>query len=204
MALDLRSRKVEELSSLSPDKAKSRQLARYDSDTVLLDPKNYGENEDDKLGDKVYDRVLALARMLSHLDFEEFRTLKCKGWYEGASKDQFYLAYEPPAGAQPMKQPRTLYDLVYSNFKPSVTARIKFAFQIAKALHGVHSNGWLHKGIRSEHIFFFPTHKGAPRTLENSRVAGFDFARQEEPSEYSEKPMHSHHVIRLSTVHTDT
>ncbi|KAK3167128.1 hypothetical protein OEA41_010254 [Lepraria neglecta] len=69
---DLRSRKVEELSSLSPDKAKSRRLARYDGDTVLIDPKNYGENEDDKLGDKVYDRVQALARMLSNLDFEEF------------------------------------------------------------------------------------------------------------------------------------
>ena len=163
MALDLRSRKVEELSSLSPDKANYRQLARYDGDTVLLDPKNYGENEDDEVGDKVHDRVLAFARMLSNLDFEEFRTLKCKGWYEGASKDQFYLAFEPPAGAQPMKQPRTLYDLVYSNFKRSVAARIELAFQIAKALHGVQSNGWLHKGIRSQHVFFFPMHKGAPR-----------------------------------------
>ena len=69
MALDLRSRKVEELSSLSPDKAKSRRLARYGGDTMLIDTKNYGENEDDKLGDKVYDRVQALARMLSNLDF---------------------------------------------------------------------------------------------------------------------------------------
>ena len=47
-----------------------------------------------------------------------------------------------------------------------MTARIEPAFQIAKALHGVHSNGRLHKGFRSEHILFFPTHKGASRTLE--------------------------------------
>ncbi|KAL2058675.1 hypothetical protein ABVK25_001405 [Lepraria finkii] len=43
----------------------------------------------------VYDRVQPLARMLFKLGFEEFRTLKCKGWYEDASKDQFYLVYEP-------------------------------------------------------------------------------------------------------------
>lgn len=95
MALDLRSRKVEWLSSLSPDKAKSCQLARWVGDTVLLDPENYGENEDGNFGDKVYDRVQPLARMLFNLGFEEFRTLKCKGWYEDASKDQCYLVYEP-------------------------------------------------------------------------------------------------------------
>jgi len=173
-----------------------RRLARYKGETVLLDPKDYGENPDDSTGEKVYARVKELAsdlaRLLPTLPFGiEAGTLECKGWYEDQSTSQFYLVYSlPPECEEPCK-PKCLSEIFRSS-RPSVGARIGLARSLALITSKVHENGWLHKGIRSDHVLFFPRGTGRRISIRNVRLVGFDFARKDRPHEYSEKPMCVH------------
>ena len=187
----IRKKEIVELSRPARGTRPPRRLARYDNKIVLLDPKNYGENPQDKLGEKVKDRVRELAQFLHDIDPEVNRTLKCRGWYEDDVNDQFYLVFELPVRTVDGQSPsvQSLYDLVGSTFKPSVTARIQLARSLAISLSRVHENGWYHKGIRSDSVVFIQPHSGVSRTLESPRLAGFDFARKDSPNEYSEKPM---------------
>lgn len=186
---------MEESSILSEEQQRQRRLARYKGETVLLDPKNYGENPEDRTGEKIYTRIKQLAELLNTIDPDEKYILRCQGWFEAASTEQFYLVYSPPAYAQLPMQYITLHQYVGSTFKPSVTARIYLAYTLAKSIAHIHREGWLHKGIRSDHVLFFPERIGASRTIENPRLAGFDYARRDAPGEYSEKPML---VLRLT------
>lgn len=188
--MDLRSVNVEEISaSLSRELERERRIAKYDGEIVLLDPKTYGENPEDKSGNKVYGRVKDLARELNKISPDEWQTLRCKGWFEDAQKELFYFVYEPPAYCQAPTEYKTLYQYVGSSFKPSVSDRIQLALTLALAMHQIHQKGWLHKGFRSDHVLFFPKKPRAPRSIEDPRLVGFDFARKDHPGEYSEKPM---------------
>ena len=187
----IRKKEIIELSKLARGTRPSRRLAKYHDQIVLLDPKNYGENPQDKLGQKVKDRIRDLAYFLHNIDPDVDRTLKCRGWYEDDVNDQFYLVFELPViiVGQHLPSVQSLHDLVESTFRPSITARIQLAKSLAIALRRVHENRWYHKGIRSDSVLFIQPQVGASRTLESPRLAGFDFARKDGPKEYSEKPM---------------
>jgi len=170
-----------------------RRLARYNDEFVLLDPKDYGENPDDSSGDKVYDRVKALAKQLSSFPWrltgeDGIWTLLCKGWYEDQSTSQFYFVFRLPPECEEPCQPKSLYQ-IYRTSKPSVGTRIRLARSLAITIRKIHESGWLHKGIRSDHVLFFPRRPGGRPDLDNPRLVGFDFARRDGPYEYSDKPM---------------
>lgn len=192
---------MQEISSrpLSSEAQKERRLAKYNGQIVLLDPKNYGENPEGTDGDKIYARVKDLAQELSKMMPEECQTLHCKGWYEDSKRKQFYLVYEPPPYSSAPTEYKTLYDYIGSTFRPSLNDRISLARQLAKSIHQIHEKGWLHKGIRSDHVLFFPEKRGAPRSINNPRLVGFDFARRDAADEVSEKnvKMLVFHVIHL-------
>lgn len=189
----LRKARVSELPSTPrPSQPLSdRRFATYANEVVLIDPKRYGEDPDDTIGDKVYDRVKDLAETLQSLRSDEFLSLKCKGFFEDDAKRQFCFVYElPPHCETPLTQtPPSLLDYVNSSFKPSVTARVRLAYRLALSLRKIHDEGWLHKGLRSENVLFFPTRPNAARSLDHPRLVGFDFARREGPGEYSEKSL---------------
>jgi hypothetical protein len=167
-----------------------RRFAYYSKTPVLVDPKTYGETPDDPLGERVYNRVADLTTTLGSLRSDDYLTLQCIGYLE---KDmQFCFLYSLPVGCEPPPTPippQSLLDLVTSSFKPSVTARIQLAYRLAYSISKIHNEGWLHKGIRSENVLFFPSRWGAPRSLDSPRLVGFDFARKDGPEEYSEKPV---------------
>lgn len=176
----------------SPQPSSQRRFASYANETVLIDPKKYGDDPDDAIGDKVYDRAKDLAETLGSLRSDEFLTLKCKGLFEDNEQRQFCFVYGLPSHCEPPSTrtpPSSLLQYVTSSFKPSVTARIKLAHRLALSIRKIHEEGWLHKGIRSENILFFQPRQNAPRSLDNPRLVGFDFARKEGSGEYSEKPM---------------
>jgi hypothetical protein len=175
---------------LSSQPLSQRRFACYSKMPVLVDPKTYGETSDDPLGERVYNRVADLTTTLGSLRSDDYLTLQCIGYVE---KDmQFCFLYSLPAGCEPPLTPTpppSLFDLVNSSFKPSVTARIQLAYRLAYSISKIHNEGWLHKGIRSENVLFFPSRWGAPRSLDSPRLVGFDFARKDGPEEYSEKPV---------------
>lgn len=195
----LRKARVKELpappgTSQHPEPFCHRRFALYgqEEQPVLIDLKKYGEDPNDEVGDKVYDRVQELAEALGLIRSEEFLTLRCKGIYEDVENSQFCFVYELPSFCQrPLdaKPPPSLLDYIDTRFKPSVTARVRLAHRLALSVRRLHEEGWLHKGIRSENILLLKPRQDGPRSLENPQLAGFDFARREGPGEYSEKPL---------------
>lgn len=196
--MDLRKAQITELDqrTLKPNgltNQRHRRLARFKNETVLLDPKDYGNNPDDSTGDKVYARVKDLANDLAHilpaLPFGiQFGTLECRGWYEDQATSQFYLVYSLPPECEEPCEPKTLSQMFKSS-KPSVGSRIKLAASLARIINKIHESGWLHKGIRADHVLFFPARPGGRVSFHHVRLVGFDFARKDKPHEYSEKPM---------------
>lgn len=161
---------------------------------VLLDPKDYGNNPDDPAGYKVYERVRELALELR--GFHETadpipNTLPCRGWYEDQATAQFYfILHLPPECEMPSinTRIRTLHEM-YKKSRPSVGARIKLSRSLAATILQVHRRGWMHKGIRSDNILFFSRTPSSWPDLGKPRLVGFDYARRDNPWEYSEKPM---------------
>lgn len=165
---------------------RSRRLARYDGELVLLDPKDYGEDDGDELGDKVYERVKDLAEVLHGSESDGFLGLKCNGWYEDTGKEQFYFVFRLPTPHHEENLPDSLLNYLSSTFRPSLTARIRLAHALADAIGNIHRKGWMHKGIRSENVVFISPRM---RSLDDPRLIGFDFARREGEQEHSEKPL---------------
>jgi hypothetical protein len=208
--LDLRKQEIEEIcldsseTSLAeqPEKPRQKRLAWHidrlsrTKEVVLLDPKDYGNNPDDDTGSKVYERVKELARMLHEFepaasDESGPRTLKCKGWYEDQATAQFYFVYRLPAECEVPSGDTEFRSLskLYKTSTPSIGARIRLARSLAMTLLRVHEQNWLHKGIRSDHVLFFPRKAGGRPSLDYPRLVGFDYARRDGLNEYSEKPL---------------
>jgi len=162
---------------------------------VLLDPKDYGNNPDDPAGYKTYDRVRELAQLLcefpsdSHAEGDNLYTLKCKGWYEDQTTEQFYFIYAIPPEclvSDASTKIRNLLEL-YKRSRPAIGDRIKLARSLATTILQIHKNDWMHKAIRAENVVFFPKTPSAWPDLRIPRLVGFDYARREGPREYSEK-----------------
>jgi hypothetical protein len=170
------------------------------SELVLLEPKDYASNPDNKAGSKVYDRIKELARVLHGFELaadSNSHLLKCKGWYDDQAIAQFYFVYHlpPECVAVPSSlssgngiEFMSLFE-AYNTSHPLAGDRVRLALALARTLLDIHKKNWLHKGLRSDHILFFPSRPGGKPNLKCPRVVGFDYARRDGPNEYSEKPM---------------
>lgn len=67
---------------------------------------------------------------------------------------------------------------------PALEARRRLACSLARAVFQLHVVGWLHKSIRPHNVVFF----GNTDTLESPYLIGFDYARQDDIREKSERP----------------
>lgn len=196
--LDLRKQEITEIDAgltASLRLALHRSRGSASSELVLVDPKDYGNNPDDDTGYKVYNRVKDLAQTLHNFAPAQSGDgpclLECKGWYEDQATAQFCFVYKLPpecANHPGIVEFLALYR-AYGISKPPVGTRIRLARSIAATVLSIHEKNWLHKGIRSDRILFFPSRPGGRPNLEWPRLVGFDYARREGPNEYSEKPM---------------
>ncbi len=105
------------------------------------------------------------------------------------------LVFEYPNAAVPSAEPITLLQLlrVYQQGEePSLTKRIELGHIIASALSCLHSVNWLHKGLRSANIVFFPDKtKESDVDLSKPYLCGFDFSRPSSRDEMTELPPHN-------------
>ncbi|CZT45816.1 uncharacterized protein RSE6_06171 [Rhynchosporium secalis] len=161
----------------------------------------------------IIDRVSKLASLLHHSPKPEaFRVPHCLGYFDNAkrpsegeidSEDEedsvdtrIGFVFEKPhdEGVSPNTAPVSLFELLTSSPKPRVTERVKVAYAIANCLLYLHSVNWLHKGLRSHNIVFFPTTttmNGQGKTaIDYSKpyLSGFDFARPARADEMTEIP----------------
>lgn len=156
----------------------------------------------------IVDRVQKLAALLHHSPKPEaFRVPHCLGYFDNAKHSEgsdldsegeedvgdprIGFVFEKPKeeGVSPITPPISLFDLL-STRKPRVTDRIKLAHATANCLLYLHSVNWLHKGLRSHNIVFFPITNGRSALIDWSKpyLSGFDFARPARADEMTEVP----------------
>jgi len=166
----------------------------------------------------IIDRVQKLAALLHHSPKPEaFRVPHCLGYFDNAKRPgdsdadsegdedgvdpRIGFVFEKPKdeGVAPDTAPVSLFELL-SGPKPRVTDRVRLAYAISNCVLYLHSVNWLHKGLRSHNIVFFPIttngEGGKSSRIDYSKpyLSGFDFAR----------PARADELVRHSFLYTCT
>jgi serine/threonine protein kinase len=155
----------------------------------------------------IVDRVQELAALLRHSPKPEaFRVPHCLGYFDNANHSNDFkldddedeeeprigFVFEKPKDedVSPDTPPISLLELLRTAPKPRVTDRINLAQAVANCLLYLHSVNWLHKGLRSHNIVFFPSKSGKSSSIDYRKpyLSGFDFARPARPDELTEVP----------------
>ena len=89
------------------------------------------------------------------------------------------LIFELPESDDRIERPQTLHDMLADPAfpKPNLGERFKLALHLAQTCLQLHTSLWLHKGIRSQNVLFFPN--DMQRTLPNPYLAGFELSRMQ-------------------------
>ena len=125
------------------------------------------------------DKLVALLSDVSKPDL--LRVPQCVGYFDSPRckvnnyrTDRLGFVFERPSPWS--AGPISLKALIMLRTKPLLTERIALAKAIATCLMSLHSVNWLHKGIRSQNVLFFPQDDA---TIEYScpYLSGFGYAR---------------------------
>lgn len=133
----------------------------------------------------IQDRVAKLAALLSSsLKPAAFRAPKRLGYFrdeDGDDEPRYGLIYEAPNSSVAVLSAMTsLRDLLSSAPLPSLNKRVALACTLSESLLYLHAVNWLHKGVRSESVLFFPQGESASADealLSAIVLSGFDCAR---------------------------
>jgi hypothetical protein len=110
---------------------------------------------------------------------------------------RFGFVFAKPPSVNPQTVPISLFDLLQKAAKPSLTERVALAKTLANSIRYLHSVNWLHKGLRSQNIIFFPRpnldeggngNDGEMVEYSKPYVSGFDYARPAWREEMTEAP----------------
>jgi len=100
---------------------------------------------------------------------------------------RFGFVFEKPPDVDPSTVSIDLLELLRSRPRPSLTHRMILAKTIANCIRYLHSVNWLHKGIRSSNILFFPS-ENSEISYAKPLLSGFDYARPASQKELTETP----------------
>ncbi|KAI8712493.1 hypothetical protein NCS52_01347700 [Fusarium sp. LHS14.1] len=122
-----------------------------------------------------------LARLLHTAGNYSFRTLPFNSYSWDAKETQYMFLFYYPPGASDLK-PKSLNDFMLSsnkepNYKLELKQRFHVAQTIARAIGAFHSDGWLHKSIRSHAIKFFFLEEDGGCDFANPYLTDFEFSR---------------------------
>lgn len=125
------------------------------------------------------DKLVALLSDVSKPDL--LRVPRCVGYFDSPrskdnkqQSDRLGFVFEKPSPWS--AGPISLKALIMLQTMPLLTERIALAKAVATCLMSLHSVNWLHKGIRSQNVLFFPRDDGS---IEYScpYLSGFGYAR---------------------------
>jgi Prion-inhibition and propagation len=168
-----------------------------DSIHVLVEWKQINPKWRDAEHNAVLERVNDLAFLLNYTPKPDgFRTLHCIGHFEDEMtiNRRFGFVYEFPKHTNSRTSPISLYVLLRDNEddekeEPLLGDKFLLALALCKAVYELHLCNWLHKGIRSNNVLFFPRKaKTALSSIQSPFLAGFDYSRPDNPAEISEQP----------------
>jgi hypothetical protein len=164
------------------------------------EPSNFNGGPDAK----ILERLRALTALLKEIKrTEQFRAPHCLGYFrdfDPATNDdrcRFGLVFEKPDGVRPRTRPVSLLEILRDTETdmPSLTARISLCHAIAEIVEKLHAVDWLHKGLRSHNIIFFPTDDDEEVgecwdgiNYKRPYISGFDYSRPAQNEDMTEKP----------------
>jgi hypothetical protein len=103
----------------------------------------------------------------------QFCVPRCLGYFEEDDKSRFGLVYEPPVEHRQLP-PVSLLSC-FAAEPVTLGAKIAIAQQLAEWLMYLHVVNWMHKGLRSASILFFP--EVGSKELGRAFVTGFEYSR---------------------------
>lgn len=163
---------------------------KYDRTPVWIEWKYYepiGENGSPP--GYVTDRITKLARLLRDENKpDECRIPPCLGYIHDEDNYRYGFVFSSLDNPTANGFPPSLYDLLLSTPKPSLTLRLAAARQLATSVWYLHAANWLHKGLRSENISFMTNPDPIQPSAARIFLTGFEYARPADPSELTEAP----------------
>ncbi|KAL1867076.1 hypothetical protein Daus18300_006475 [Diaporthe australafricana] len=126
--------------------------------------------------------VAQLAMLLSTAGSHMFRTLPFKGYLRDEEEPCYNFCFAYPADAADTP-PQSLHELIKSQRsgkKATLAARFRIAQALAQSIGAFHSDGWVHKSIRSHAVkFFFSKENPQQINLRLPYLTEFEFSRPE-------------------------
>ncbi|KAI1420584.1 prion-inhibition and propagation-domain-containing protein [Xylaria sp. FL1777] len=196
---------------------------------------------------KMTSRLTALITMLNRdKNTDMFRAARCLGYFyidvttagtrNGDEPCELWcgLVFEKPTGCDISTRPVSLLELLRaqqqqhhtgnntSSTIPSLTQRVALALAVAVNLERLHAVNWLHKGLRSYNVLFFPDEQGNKEGLQDESsgsqdhdfgridfgqpiLSGFDYSRPMGQGQWTEKAAQNpaHDIYRHPEVQAD-
>ncbi|EXJ85241.1 hypothetical protein A1O3_05916 [Capronia epimyces CBS 606.96] len=161
----------------------------YDGVKYFFETKKYDWPQSDEEKKKVQDAIVMLALLLNAPKHPSFHTLDCFGIAAEEKNSQYLFLYRWPGQGSDSGKPRTLLDYLSGSYKPSLSARVHLARELARSLFLFHTANWMHKSFSSRNVLFFPR-SPAGRSLESPYIVGFAYSRPAEKDQPSLKLKH--------------
>jgi hypothetical protein len=132
-------------------------------------------------------RISKLSALLSDAQKPtQFHTPSCIGYFNDAPNYRFGLVFRRPVDVSSAAVLSSLFDLIISNEKPSLSVRVRLAHTLATSVQYLHSTDWLHKAFRSQNVVFF-TNPG-DTDMSTPYLCGFGLSRPAQNTEMTEQP----------------
>jgi hypothetical protein len=135
----------------------SVQLGKIKGRIVAIERKYYDTNKYGYPDELEINRIQQLAALLcSHKD-PNFRVLQGLGYINDIQNHSLMIVFAIPDLVE--ARPVSLFELISrkpSYLRPQLGDRFKLAHALAESIFLLHSVGWIHKGVRSHNVIFFP------------------------------------------------
>lgn len=177
--INIQKLKPKRLASYVPDKPLSyegMEFARYKGDPVLVEWKFVPSNS----WTDMLPQVKRLAAMLASPEGKDCQSLLCLGYLPWEERELYALMYTIPRDTTRGRWSlKTLSDLLVEQRHLSLGRRFEIATKMTQAVLQLHTAGWLHKSLRSNHIIFLAPKGASPSEFLQSTpyLIGFEYAR---------------------------
>lgn len=164
----------------------------HDGGPIWVEWRKYGKhNADEQTLKTLYKRAAGIAELLSQDKPEQFRTLKCTGFFHEPVKAAFGIVFEIPLRVEYDINSLRLVSLdkliaqtadKYSLW-PDLDDRFWLASTLAASILQLHTVGWFHKGLNASNIVFFSKESvGQGRqSVREPFLVGFNHSRPDDP-----------------------
>lgn len=121
-----------------------------------------------------------LASLLASSGNNDLCTLPFRGIIEELEHERRAFIFDVPKGSDPETPPLSLHSMIVGNDQATrldLLQRFEIAQDIAKSINAFHSDGWVHKNIRSECVVFFRENTTPKPILKSPYLVNFGSSR---------------------------